>query len=154
MQVLISVCSTNRVKWVYDASHALVEALAAKSPLWLGEIALPHWYALYHRAAATSAGTMSGPGVATDALYLITTVHRSGAAEIAQLPEVVALDTICREQLDWTQPDDVQFLTTCRFCATSSRRGSREEDSATQTQSNESDRGSGPSRATAQSSGG
>lgn len=153
-QLLASICATNRVKWVYNATHDAVAALAGNWPLWLEQIALPHWYTFYRNQPASSLNHEEQDIMAQDAHYLLQMIQGAGKTELSNLPEVKALELVCRQQLVWSQTQPAQFLPACRSYGACPMATSAKEGQALQKQTDEFSEGSDESRRAAPSSGG
>jgi transposase len=127
--VLASICSLNRLLWLYEAMDEVLEMLARRQPAWLSEIAQPYWYTLY-RAVAPLAGNWAG-GEAMDSLsltigtdidYLLATMASAGDTELSKQPPIVALARLWAEQFERDDAGAIHLRETCSFCSAGSRR--------------------------------
>lgn len=148
--LILEICGHNRLQELYRATRAVIEVLARLRPLWLGQIALPHWYIFYHDRKSSSVDTTHSKEVAADAIYLLQTIEQYAPPEVTGLREVEALEHVCREHLSWSRPEDVQFLPTCWLCRAFSEPGSAKEGQALGNQTKESDGGRSESQRTAE----
>lgn len=123
-EMLSSICSLNRLTWLYAAMDSALEMLARHHLEKLGEIARPYWYTLY-RAAAPEAGSLANKETAAalslrigaDIDYLLQRITADGSVELANQPELVALSTVWGEQFGQHDAGQMELRPFCSFCA-------------------------------------
>jgi transposase len=106
-QVIACVCRTSRLEQIWDTMSQCLEALAIKRHDWLRVISLPHWYDRYRhfsrdvnlRAERLEQETFAQQ-VGADGFYLLEQISSGGPPELADLPEVKALQAVWSEQYE------------------------------------------------------
>jgi transposase len=104
---LSTVCLVNRLNWIGQAMQQTLGALAVNHPVWLRQIALPHWYGRFNNL---SSGSKPGESVreyelsmeelGADIHHLLEEVHRSNFGEISEMREIKALHRIWEQQFE------------------------------------------------------
>lgn len=153
-EIILGICRHTQLQRLYNATRAVIEALARVRPQWLSQIALPHWYTLYRDGGARAVEFTLREAVASDAIYLLQQIRQSARPEVAGLVEVEALNQLCRQQLGSSGPGDLRFLPTCWFCRAFSIPGGAKEGHPLQNQSEELDKEGSESPGMAPTSGG
>jgi transposase len=99
--MIMMICSANRLSQVHEAMSQAIEALVRRNPEWLRTIALPHWYGRYNHTVPSFdlTATLSQQEsliqeIITDIHYLIEEKQRSGYTAINELQELKLLDFI------------------------------------------------------------
>lgn len=129
VQVLASICSLNRLLWLYQAMDEALEVLARRQPAWLGEVARPYWYTLY-RTIAPQAGDLAGKEVTDavsltiggDILYLLEKIGAVGERELTSQREIAVLERMWGEQFERDDAGEIHLCRHCGFCSAKSRR--------------------------------
>jgi transposase len=105
--ILELVCAFNRLDLVVETFSKAIEVLAIKFPEWLLEIAQPHWYGRYNRAApkldsraSLSQEEISMREAGSDIHYLLNEVSQVTLHEISALPEIQALEYVWHRQFE------------------------------------------------------
>lgn len=106
-EILVGVCTQNRLEEVFEALNLALESLAAAHPSWLRHAALPYWYNRYQikdplRALHTGAQAWRDQvlEIGGDIDYLLSEISISGQPDLAALPEIVSLKKIFEEQYE------------------------------------------------------
>jgi transposase len=122
-KVLSAVCTINCLEQLVEAMQATLEALAAVDPKWLLGHTLPHWYERYNqmlimRALPKSSAEqiLLAQTIGKDAHHLLEALMASGR-ELAQLPEVKALQQVWHQQFRQNQSEIEWRLPVCASCA-------------------------------------
>lgn len=126
-EMLASICSLNRLVWLYGAMDEALEMLAREYPDRLGAMARPYWYTLY-RAVAPQASRWANRDVAealsltigADICYLLRQVTDEGDGELASRRELLALDRVWGEQFEKNDTGQIGLRPYCSFCAAGS----------------------------------
>ena len=128
LELVSLVCSLNRLDQAQQAMNQALEALAAKFPQWLRQIALPHWYGRYnpatlrlHVAVLLGQQRFLMEEICSDIHYLLEKVPQSGSQELSGLLQINVLERICLKQcqtLKKKQPDLLESLSLedCNSC--------------------------------------
>jgi transposase len=129
LELVSLVCSLNRLDQAQQAMKQALEALAAKFPQWLRQIALPHWYGRYNPATLRldvavllSQQRFLMEEICSDIHYLLEKVPQSGSQELSGLLQINVLEQICLKQcqtLKEKQPDLLESLSPedCNSCS-------------------------------------
>jgi transposase len=82
LSLLSAICVVNRLNWVQQAMQQALGALAANHPVWLRQIALPHWYGRFNYLLSGSnpintmrQNELSMEQLGADIHYLLEEVH-------------------------------------------------------------------------------
>lgn len=101
IDMIMMVCSANRLSQVHEAMSQAIEALVRKDPEWLRTIALPHWYGRYNHtvpsfdmAATLSQQELLIQEILADIHYLVDEKQRSSHSAINELQELKLLEFI------------------------------------------------------------
>lgn len=105
VDVLMAVDALSRVEEAAEATSLAIEALASTEPEWLRTISLPHWYERYDRTLLTQRLPSSKEeldalvlSIGADISYLLKTVEKADAPDVALLPEVQALRQVWHQR--------------------------------------------------------
>jgi hypothetical protein len=106
--VLKAVETLTRVAEAARAMRQVLEALAAREPEWLRQIALPHWYERYGHPLGVGALPASEgeravllTAIGEDVSYLLEAAREARVPSLDALPEVLALRQLWQERLEW-----------------------------------------------------
>ncbi|MDT8305356.1 MAG: transposase [Anaerolineae bacterium] len=124
LQMLSTICSLNRLVWLYQAMDEALAVLARREPAWLGEVARPYWYTLY-RTIAPQAGDWAGKEVTdrlsltigADILYLLEKIEAVADSELSSQRAIAVLERMWGEQFERDDAGEIQLRSTCGFCS-------------------------------------
>jgi len=116
LELVSTVCSVNRWDLIHESISKALEALACKFPIWLRNIALPHWYGRYSYITLGFNSTeshyqqeLSIQEIGVDIHHLLDEIHRSSPPEISKLPEIKTLDHVWQHlQKKYQTTDEMQ----------------------------------------------
>jgi transposase len=120
-QMLASICSLNRLLWLYQAMDNALNLLASRHAEWLGQVARPYWYTLY-RAVAPDAGNWAQQEVAdalclsigADICYLLQRISAAGDRDLADQTVITSLRRLWAEHF---APDETGRIGLSQRCA-------------------------------------
>lgn len=122
MELLMAVCSTNRLYWILEAMSRMLEYLAGKFPDWLRGVALPHWYMRYQTHDPLPRWD-SGEDllnfdlkVGKDVSYLLEAISRLNNVEMTGSSEVGELKRVWNQQFERLDSQNIRMLPRCSFC--------------------------------------
>lgn len=122
MELLMTVCSTNRLSWILEAMSRMLEYLAGKFPDWLRGVALPHWYMRYQTHDPLPRWDSREDllnfvlGVGKDVSYLLESISRLDNAEITGSSEVRELRRVWNQQFERLNSQNIRLSPRCSFC--------------------------------------
>jgi hypothetical protein len=94
-EIITSICLPSRAEAIVDCMELAIEAVAAVDPDWLKIHTLPHWYRRYHLKVGHRSVPVSPrdvelliESVGNDGWHLLSRIKASGAAWLAELPEI------------------------------------------------------------------
>jgi transposase len=128
LQLVVAVCSVNRLNLIHEMICRVLERLVSEFPLWLQEIAIPQWYGRYSYLTPGFDSNVSPyqleyalQEIDKDIHYLLEEVRRSDFVEIKNLPEIKRLDHIWMQSFegcDLASNGKWKFLELngCNFC--------------------------------------
>ena len=107
--LLASLCALTQSDSLESAFERALQSLAVAYPVWLRQIALPHWYVRYMGFSSTaSRRPLPAEAMQADINYLFKVLAQPEASEVAQLVEI--------RRLRWSWEHN------CDLCANSDRR--------------------------------
>jgi hypothetical protein len=125
-QLLITVCTLNRLDEVIDAIYQGLEALAVTDPEWLRQITLPHWYERYTPKRRLPLVLFSDDTwktrslrMAADIQYLLGEIDKSNNPDLTSLQEIQEIRRIWEEQFVTSAEgtgNRIWMLTRCASC--------------------------------------
>jgi len=130
LEVVLCVCSANRLSHAQQAMNQVLEVLAARFPDWLRKVALPHWYGRYSRATPRlEVAILLGQQrflmeeIGADIHHLLEKIRQSGSRELVELQEVKALNQVWSQQFKvlnavpnhWPENLNMQDCSTCAY---------------------------------------
>jgi transposase len=126
-KILASICSLNRLLWLYEAMDSALKLLAGRHQEWLGEVARPYWYTLY-RTVAPGAGSWAHQEVAdglsltigADICYLLRRIEAAAERDLAAQGEILALQKLWQEQFAPDESGRIGLRQRCAFCGAGS----------------------------------
>jgi hypothetical protein len=105
--VITTVCNISRLANIWEAIHCALEALARRSPDWLLQVSLPHWferYGPYHRHLDLTGERLEKDNLArmigADGYFLLEAISESGDFEMGELDEIQSLRELWHEQFE------------------------------------------------------
>ncbi len=123
---VLAVCTLNRLGMKYTAFSEALAALAWQHPLWLREIALPHWYGRYNQAFSSSHRSslthldLSFQQIGADLHYLLEKVQQSSPEGLRELPEIQRLERLLVQRTDQCHAshltNEIAQLPPCDLC--------------------------------------
>lgn len=120
-EILAAVCARSRLEQLIEVMRAALESLAAVNPKWLVANTLPHWYERYNQQLAFDVlpGTIDAQNslalsIGQDARHLLEAVLLDD--ELAQLPEVQALQRSWPQQFNRDQSEIEWRMPVCTSC--------------------------------------
>jgi transposase len=122
LELLMAVCSTNRLSWILEAMSRMLEYLACKFPDWLREVMLPHWVLRYQTHDNLPRWESIGdPSIfireaGTDIAYLLESISRLDNAEMTGSREVGELRRVWNQQFERLDSQNLRLLPRCSFC--------------------------------------
>jgi len=130
-QLLITVCTYNRLGEVVDAIYQGLEALAVTNPEWLRQVTLAKWYERYNPSHRLPLAQFSEEQwksrslrMAADIQYLLEEIDLSNDPKLTALQEVLEIRRIWQEQFIISAEGTGQrtwMLTRCASCSPHSR---------------------------------
>lgn len=130
LEVVLCVCSVNRLNHAQQAMNQVLEVLAARFPDWLRKVALPHWYGRYnHATPRLEVAILLGQQqflmeeIGADIHHLLEKIRQSGSDELVELQEVKALNQVWSQQFrvfnttpnHWPESLNLQDCSTCAY---------------------------------------
>jgi hypothetical protein len=125
-QLLITVCTLNRLDEIVEAIYQGLEALAVTDPEWLRQITLPHWYERYTPKRRLPVIQFSDDTwktrslrMAADIQYLLGEIDKSHNPDLTALPEIQEIRRIWDEQFMASAEGTghrIWMLTRCASC--------------------------------------
>lgn len=126
--VLLTICSLNRLLWLYRGIDDAIKLLAAQRAEWLGEVARPYWYTLYravapeaNNSASKEAADALSTTIGADICYLLQRIDVSGDRELAYQPEIVSLKRLWADQFEYDHAGQISLRQYCGSCGAGSR---------------------------------
>ena len=129
-RVLTYVCRNSRLANTWEAIRQALEALAASQPELLHAASLPHWYERYgHRREILKLGAARpeqealAQAIGGDGAYLLKAISEAETPGVANLPEVLALQQVWREQYEQIEGKVSWRTESCARCCKISETG-------------------------------
>ena len=104
-QLLVSVCTINRIDEIVDTMYRVLESLATADPEWLRQVTIPYWYERYNRRRLLPPVSFTDKGwssrvlrIGADIQYLLEKIEKAQNKNFSSLQEVNELNHIWEEQ--------------------------------------------------------
>ena len=124
-EALTVVCNLSRLEAIRTSIQASLEVLSAVAPEWLRTITPAHWYKRYERSVnnhpvscRVSTQQLMAQELGRDVIYLLEAIDRLEDREINQLPEIIHLRDVWRQQFTYQLGQPQWRKESCMPCNT------------------------------------